>query len=44
MTIRFALIMIRPADESFEAFVSYRKNTSCKLTKSKKSFVKRGYS
>ena len=36
MTRRFALIMTRPADESFEAFVSYRENTSLKLTKSKK--------
>ena len=36
MTRRFELIMIRPADESFEAFVSYRENTSLKLTNSKK--------
>ncbi len=41
MTRRFALIMTRPADESFEAFVSYRENTSLKLTKSKKVLIKK---
>jgi len=40
MTIRFALIMIRPADESFEAFVSFRRDTVIKSMQSKNSLIK----
>lgn len=40
MTRRMKLILTRPADDSLEAFVTFRKNTSLKLKDSRTVLIK----
>ena len=40
MNKRMKLILTRPSDVSLEAFISFRKNTTLKLTKSKTVLTK----